>query len=252
MSEEAQLAASRQFLQTMAKRRTIRQYSDEPVPFELIENAIRAASLAPSGANQQPWTFVVVSDPQLKHQMRLAAEEEERRSTDEQTAKAQSPGMRSFHHPAACFELSFPLDLFGLFPTRSDMSGEAEVMKDVAHFLVIVSLVQAHPLRLLLARLGTLDHEALDSRAYELHIVAVRSLDYQTYQYSMPFRKDAAFHAALAPVGGIRTGLFPTQGSGWLIAPSIESQSQSSPHSSSNCSTPTCHSLRKTPASTHS
>ncbi len=80
MSEEAQLAASRQFLQTMAKRRTIRAYSEEPVPFELIENAIRAASLAPSGANQQPWTFVVVSDPELKHQVRLAAKEEERRS----------------------------------------------------------------------------------------------------------------------------------------------------------------------------
>lgn len=62
----------------MAKRRTIREYADEPVPFELIENAIRAASLAPSGANQQPWTFVVVSDPALKHQMRIAAEEEER------------------------------------------------------------------------------------------------------------------------------------------------------------------------------
>ena len=78
MTEEAQVATSRQFLQTMAKRRTIREYSDEPVPFELIENAIRAASLAPSGANQQPWTFVVVSDPEIKHQMRIAAEEEER------------------------------------------------------------------------------------------------------------------------------------------------------------------------------
>ncbi|MGH2495375.1 MAG: nitroreductase family protein [Ktedonobacteraceae bacterium] len=78
MSEEAQLVASRQFLQTMEKRRTIREYSDEPVPFELIENAIRAASLAPSGANQQPWTFVVVSDAELKRQLRIAAEEEER------------------------------------------------------------------------------------------------------------------------------------------------------------------------------
>jgi iodotyrosine deiodinase len=78
MSVESQLAASRQFLQTMAKRRTIREYSDEPVAFELIENAIRTASLAPSGANQQPWTFVVVSDPELKRQMRIATEEEER------------------------------------------------------------------------------------------------------------------------------------------------------------------------------
>jgi nitroreductase len=78
LSAEEQLAASQQFLETMRKRRTIREYSTEPVPFELIENAVRAASLAPSGANQQPWTFVVVSDPLIKRQIRLAAEAEER------------------------------------------------------------------------------------------------------------------------------------------------------------------------------
>lgn len=52
LSEEEQLAASRRFLETMARRRTIREYSSEAVPFELIENAIRVVSLAPSGANQ--------------------------------------------------------------------------------------------------------------------------------------------------------------------------------------------------------
>lgn len=77
-SKAEQLAASQKFLEAMMKRRTIRDYSSEPVPFELIENAIRAASLAPSGANQQPWTFVVVSDPQIKRQIREAAEAEER------------------------------------------------------------------------------------------------------------------------------------------------------------------------------
>ena len=80
MSEDGQLSASRRFLATMAKRRTIRDYSSELVPYELIENAIRAASLAPSGANQQPWTFVVISNPELKRQMRLAAEAEEKKS----------------------------------------------------------------------------------------------------------------------------------------------------------------------------
>ncbi len=80
MSEEEQLNASRQFLATMAQRRTIRAYTSQPVPYELIENAIHAASLAPSGANQQPWTFVVVSNPELKQQLRLAAEAEERES----------------------------------------------------------------------------------------------------------------------------------------------------------------------------
>jgi nitroreductase len=73
-----QLEGSQHFLETMRQRRTVREYSREPVPFELIENAIRAAGTAPSGANQQPWTFVVVSDPEIKRQIRLAAEAEEK------------------------------------------------------------------------------------------------------------------------------------------------------------------------------
>lgn len=77
LSAETQLKRSRDFLATMQKRRTVRHFSREPVPFELIENAVRAAGTAPSGANQQPWTFVVVSDPEIKKQIREAAEEEE-------------------------------------------------------------------------------------------------------------------------------------------------------------------------------
>ena len=75
-----QLSASREFLGRMASRRSVRFFSSEPVSFELIENAIRCASLAPSGANQQPWTFVVVKDPEIKRKIREAAEAEERES----------------------------------------------------------------------------------------------------------------------------------------------------------------------------
>lgn len=64
----------------MRERRTVRQFSREPVPWELIENAVATAGTAPSGAHQQPWTFVVVSDPALKRRMREAAEGEERRN----------------------------------------------------------------------------------------------------------------------------------------------------------------------------
>jgi iodotyrosine deiodinase len=80
LEPEEQLAASRGFLDIMARRRTIRDFAATPVPFELIENAIRAAALAPSGANQQPWFFVVISDPERKRQIREAAEAEERES----------------------------------------------------------------------------------------------------------------------------------------------------------------------------
>ena len=78
LDTETQLRRSRDFLAQMRKRRSVRQFSSEPVPFELIANAIAVAGTAPSGANQQPWTFVVVSDAAVKRQIREAAEEEER------------------------------------------------------------------------------------------------------------------------------------------------------------------------------
>ncbi len=77
-SEEDQRQHSGRFLDVMARRRTVREFSPEPVPLDLIANAIRVASLAPSGANQQPWRFVVVQDPAIKRQIREAAETEER------------------------------------------------------------------------------------------------------------------------------------------------------------------------------
>lgn len=80
LSPEEQLTRSRAFLDIMQTRRTVRDFSTEAVPFELIENAIKTAATAPSGANQQPWTFAVVSDPTLKKQIREAAEAEEKES----------------------------------------------------------------------------------------------------------------------------------------------------------------------------
>jgi iodotyrosine deiodinase len=71
------LRRSRAFLALMRQRRSVRQFSSEPVAAELIENAVRTAATAPSGANQQPWKFVVVSDPAVKAAIRDAAEREE-------------------------------------------------------------------------------------------------------------------------------------------------------------------------------
>jgi iodotyrosine deiodinase len=75
---EEMLRRAREAYDEMDRRRTTRHFSDEPVPRELVELAIRAAGTAPSGAHQQPWTFVAVSDPALKARMREAAEAEER------------------------------------------------------------------------------------------------------------------------------------------------------------------------------
>ncbi len=71
------LKRSHDFYQWMDKRRTVRDFSANPVPKEVIEHIILTASTAPSGAHKQPWTFCVVSDPALKKQIRTEAEKEE-------------------------------------------------------------------------------------------------------------------------------------------------------------------------------
>jgi len=68
---------SESFFRSMDKRRTVRDFSNKPVPRAVIENIIRTASTAPSGAHKQPWTFCVVESPALKKQIREAAEKEE-------------------------------------------------------------------------------------------------------------------------------------------------------------------------------
>ncbi|HUP59901.1 MAG TPA: nitroreductase family protein [Thermoanaerobaculia bacterium] len=77
LSREEMISAARAFLETLRKRRTVREFSSDPVPDEVISLAIEAAASAPSGANQQPWTFVVVRDPAVKREIRIAAEKEE-------------------------------------------------------------------------------------------------------------------------------------------------------------------------------
>jgi nitroreductase len=78
LSDDERIARAAAFREEMASRRSCRMFSDAPVPREVIEQAILAAGTAPSGANHQPWHFAIVSSPELKHRIRLAAEQEER------------------------------------------------------------------------------------------------------------------------------------------------------------------------------
>mgnify|MGYP001827472193 CR=1 FL=1 len=79
-SKEEMIRKSQNFYEDLDRRRSVREFSDRPVPREVIENLIQAASTAPSGAHKQPWTFCAVSDPNLKTQIREAAEKEEKES----------------------------------------------------------------------------------------------------------------------------------------------------------------------------
>ncbi len=78
LPEPEMLARAETFRMLMARRRTVRDFSERPVPRVIIEHAVMTAGSAPSGANQQPWTFVCISDPQAKRRIREGAEEEER------------------------------------------------------------------------------------------------------------------------------------------------------------------------------
>lgn len=78
LSEDEMQARADEFFELMAKRRTVRDFSSRPVPRAIIERCVETAGRAPSGANQQPWTFVCISNAEIKRQIREAAEEEER------------------------------------------------------------------------------------------------------------------------------------------------------------------------------
>ena len=78
MDEAERLARAQAFAAQLARRRTVRDYAPTPVPREVIEACLRAGASAPSGANQQPWHFVAIADPDMKRRIREAAEAEER------------------------------------------------------------------------------------------------------------------------------------------------------------------------------
>jgi nitroreductase len=78
LSESELIKNSEEFYQSMDSRRTVREFDTRSFPVEVLENIIRTAGTAPSGAHKQPWTFCLISDPQLKRKIRQAAEEEEK------------------------------------------------------------------------------------------------------------------------------------------------------------------------------
>ncbi|WP_194775098.1 nitroreductase family protein [Pararhodonellum marinum] len=83
VNENELMVRSEQFYQEMDSRRTVREFSDRPVSLDVVKNLLKTAGTAPSGAHKQPWTFCVVSNPDLKKKIREAAEAEERKNYEE-------------------------------------------------------------------------------------------------------------------------------------------------------------------------
>ncbi len=122
IAEAESIERSQAFVERMRRRRTVREFSAVPVPLEIIENAIRVAGTAPSGANQQPWHYVVVRDQATKARIREAAEEEEKESyahrMSQEWLDALAPLGTDWHKPhltdapylIVCFRLDYGLE----------------------------------------------------------------------------------------------------------------------------------------------
>ena len=92
--EEEMIRRATLYFQHLNKRRTVREFSDKPVPIEVIKSCILTAGTAPSGAHDQPWHFAVVSDPKIKSEIRLAAEKEEQKFYDGGVPKAWTDALK--------------------------------------------------------------------------------------------------------------------------------------------------------------
>jgi iodotyrosine deiodinase len=88
VSEKDVMSNSQHFLNDMKRRRSVRQFSKKPVPLEAIKNIIMTASSAPSGANKQPWNFIIVQDAEIKRKIRVAAEKEEKAFYEKRATQA--------------------------------------------------------------------------------------------------------------------------------------------------------------------
>ena len=113
-SPEEMKKRSAEFYTEMKRRRTVRQFSDQPVPREIIEDCLRTAATAPSGANLQPWSFVVVTDPAVKWQIRKEAEKTE----------------REFYHKSATRKWVEDLKLLG--------TNEYKPFLEIAPYLIVI------------------------------------------------------------------------------------------------------------------
>ena len=125
-SEKEMIDRSKKYYELLSKRRSVRHFSNNSVPKEVIENIIKTASTSPSGANKQPWTFCVIENAALKKKIREAAEEEERKSYSERMSKmwlddlkhlgtdANKPFLETAPYLIVVFKRPFEIDKNGL------------------------------------------------------------------------------------------------------------------------------------------
>src|SRR5512135_1953551 len=133
----------------------------------------------------------------------------------QEPAKPIHPAMRAFNDPATCLLASVLAQLLGLFATRPDVRGEANFTQEVAHFVVVVTLVQTHPLGVLGSRRRTLDHQALQGDPCQFPVMAIRAVDGHAEGHPKPLCQHAPLDSPFAAIGRVAAGFFPRLAALW-------------------------------------
>jgi nitroreductase len=165
-------AAARAFYDIARTRRSVREFSDRPVPRGVIESIVAAAGTAPSGANKQPWRFVAVSDPELKRRIRAAAEAEEREFYSGRAGDEWLKDLEPFEtHPVkefletapwliVCFRLQQGDDGAKVYYGQESMGIAVGMLLTAVHHAGLAALTHTpSPMRFLQTVLGRPEHE---------------------------------------------------------------------------------------------
>lgn len=129
LEETERLQRVRSLAETLSKRRSVRDFDSKPVSWEVIRAALEAACSAPSGANQQPWRFVAISDPEVKRRIREAAEAEEREFYDHRASDEWLDALRPIGTDAQKPFLETAPWLIAIFVERTGLGPDGQKQK---------------------------------------------------------------------------------------------------------------------------
>ena len=161
--------------------------------------------------------------------------------TDQDAPETVQPTMGTFHHPTPRLETGLPFDGLRLFASTADVGSESEPLQGMAHLGKVVApvsgtgqaLVKAHPQGMGWAGCWPLHWQAVHRGPHRFHVMAVGSLHRQSHRNARCFGQQATLDASLSPVRGVGAGFFPPPRGDLVMAPSMLTQLQSSPFSSS-------------------
>lgn len=148
------LLAATDFYNTIKKRRTVRSFSDKPIPKEIIEQVLLAAGTAPSGAHKQPWRFIAISNPQTKHEIRIAVEKIEREFYEDKASNRWLDDLEPFEtNPDKSYIDTVPWLIVVMALRNTDDGGQVYYLNESVGIATGMLLTAAHE-----AGLATLTH----------------------------------------------------------------------------------------------